>query len=169
MQLLHSLSSHPHKQVRRSNLILFSLQGRHYRARRQSSVAQRRVPSRTELLMSSRIVIPRCRKDYPAFHYCLNTLDFATRWKSPCRTVPLSSIILSGRIRQPTRTQSKEGNTIPEVVYPTITKRLIHTIVAEPSIHLVHVQETVERQIDGQGSHCRMLWRHWYRRRRPPL
>lgn len=115
MQLLHSLSSHPHKQVRRSNLILFSLQGRHYRARRQSPVAQRRIPSRTELLMSSRIVIPRCRKDYPAFHYCLNTLDFATRWELPCRTVSL----LSGRIRQPTRNQSKEGNTIPEVVYPT--------------------------------------------------
>lgn len=165
MQLLHSLSSHPHKQVRRSNLILLSLQGGHYRDGRQSTVAQRRVPSGTALLMSSRIVIPRCRKDYPAFHSCLNTLHFATWWESSCRTVSL----LSGRIRQPTRTQSKEGNTIPEVVYPTITKRLIHTIVAEPSIHLVHVQETVERQIDGQGSHCRMLWRHWYRRRRPPL
>ena len=165
MQLLHSLSSHPHKQVRRSNFILLSLQGRHYRVRRQSTVAQRRIPSRTELLMSSRIVIPKCRKDYPAFHSCLNTLHFATRWESSCRTVSL----LSGRIRQLTRNQCDEGNTIPEVVYPTITKRLIHTIVAEPSIHLAHVQETVERQIDGQGSHCGMLWRHWYRRRRPPL
>lgn len=119
MQLLHSLSSHPHKQVRRSNLILLSLQGRHYRVGGQSPVAQRRIPSRTELLMSSRVVIPRCRKDYPAFHSCLNTLVFATRWESPYRTVPLSIIILSESIRLPTGNQSKEGNTIPEVVYPT--------------------------------------------------
>lgn len=119
MQLLHSLSSHPHKQVRRSNLILLSLQGGHYRDGRQSTVAQRRVPSGTALLMSSRIVIPRCRKDYPAFHSCLNTLHFATWWESPCRNTTLSVITLSGRIRQPTGNQSKEGNTIPEVVYPT--------------------------------------------------